>query len=168
MWAGKPWMDSGRKENLPFDRHLIDIKLQPLLGWTLRKGSSGYENRILAPDRWCAYERSNFSGQRLLRLPIHRKMLISLTWDIWFSLINNNLLMFRLTCPLLQNFYITWLLSFPPWSSSLRVTWDFVSWAWSPKNSHWIKHSSQPLGCEYFLSQQGLKQWLHIRIPWEL
>ena len=27
-------------------------------------------------------------------LPIHRKVLNSLTWDIWFSLINSNLLMF--------------------------------------------------------------------------
>ena len=29
-----------------------------------------------------------------------------------------------------------------PQSSSLMVTWDAVSWAWSPKNSHWIKHNS--------------------------
>ena len=31
-------------------------------------------------------------------LPIQRKMLNPLTWDIWFSLNNNNLLMFRLLC----------------------------------------------------------------------
>ena len=29
-------------------------------------------------------------------LPIYRKLLTSLTWDIWFSLINNNFLTFRL------------------------------------------------------------------------
>ena len=68
-------------------------------------------------------------------------------WDIWFSLINNNLLMFRLPktfekfllqkfrtfgvfCKtLFQNLCITWLLPSPPWSSSLRVTWDtMVTW----------------------------------------
>ena len=35
-----------------------------------------------------------------------------------------------------------WLLPPPPWSSSFRATWEAVSWAWSPKNSHQIKHSS--------------------------
>ena len=38
----------------------------------------------------------NFCEPRLLHFPIHRKELNSLTWDIWFSLSNNNLLMFRL------------------------------------------------------------------------
>ena len=28
----------------------------------------------------------------------------------------------------------------PPQSSSLKVTWDAISWAWSPKNSKRIKH----------------------------
>ena len=46
----------------------------------------------------------------------------------------------------------------PPQNSSLRVTWDAgfevlkIPWTWSPKNSHQIKHNSQLLGCEYFLS----------------
>ena len=43
-----------------------------------------------------------------------------------------------------------------PQSSSLRVTWDAISWAWSPKNSHWVKHNSQLLGCDYFLSWQSI------------
>ena len=60
------------------------------LWWRLRK------NRILAPDSWDAYERKDFSETRVLHLPIHRKVLNSLTWDIWFSLITNNLLMIRL------------------------------------------------------------------------
>ena len=51
--------------------------------------------RMLPPDSWAAYERNAFSKPRLSHLPIHRKALNSLTWDIWFSLINNNLLMFR-------------------------------------------------------------------------
>ena len=54
--------------------------------------------------------------------------------------------------PLVANFYITWLLPQLPWSSFLRVTWDAVFWAWSPKYSHQIKHNSQLLGCDYFLS----------------
>ena len=31
------------------------------------------------------------------------------------------------TWPMLQNFYTTWLLPSPPWSSLLRVTWEAVS-----------------------------------------
>ena len=51
-----------------------------------------------------------------------------LTWDIWFSLINNNDVCW---CsgflPLAASFYITWLLSLPPKNSFLRITWDAVS-----------------------------------------
>ena len=46
---------------------------------------------------------------------------------MWFSLINKNLLIdVQTTCPLLQNFYMTWLLVSPFQSSSLRVTQDEV------------------------------------------
>ena len=59
--------------------------------------NSGCEkHRTLAPDGWDSYERNDFTEPRLLYLPIHRKALNSLTWDVWFSLINNNPLMFRL------------------------------------------------------------------------
>ena len=37
-----------------------------------------------------------------------------------------------------------------PQSNSLRVTLDAVSQAWSPKNSHRVKHNSQLLGHDYF------------------
>ena len=53
------------------------------------------KNRMLVLDSWDANERNGFSGPRLLHLPIHRKVLNSLTWDIWLSLINGNLLMFQ-------------------------------------------------------------------------
>ena len=158
--------------------------------WALRKLKL-WKHRILGSYSWGAYQRSDFNEPRLLRLPKHRKVLDSLTWDIWFSLINNHLLMFRAslvaqlvknpptmqetpvldswvgkirwrserlstpvfwpgefyspwgqktslsyfldvqtTCPLLQNFYITWLLPHsPPGSRSLRVTWNTVSLA---------------------------------------
>ena len=43
--------------------------------------------KILAPDSWDEYKKKkDFSGPRLLHLPIHRKALNFLTWDIWFSL----------------------------------------------------------------------------------
>ena len=63
------------------------------------------------------------------------------------SLISNNLLMFRLPAKLLYNLD-------PPFASSEQFSWgtcDAASQAWSPKNSHRIKHNSQLLGCEYFL-----------------
>ena len=51
-----------------------------------------WKHRILTPDSWGSYERNDFSEPRLLHPSIHRKVLInSLTWDIWFSLSNNNL-----------------------------------------------------------------------------
>ena len=41
-----------------------------------------------------------------------------------------SLLMFRLPTFCCKTFHITWLFHSPPWSSSLRVTWDTVSRAW--------------------------------------
>ena len=63
------------------------------------------------------------------------------------SLISNNLLIFRLPGPCCKLLY--YLTSHPPLpslspqSSSLRVTWDAVSWTWSPNNYHQMKHNSQ-------------------------
>ena len=71
---------------------------------------------------------------------------ISTTWEallsIWFALIHKITCEVQTTFPLLQNFYITWLLPLPPQSNSLGVTWDAVFWSWSPKNSHQIKLST--------------------------
>ena len=61
--------------------------------WCTLKGLWMRKPRILAPESWCAYERKDFSEPKLLHLPIHRKVLNSLTWDIWFSLVNSNFLM---------------------------------------------------------------------------
>ena len=52
----------------------------------------------------------------------YTETLNSLSWVIWFSLINSKLWMLRLPELLLQNLYITWLLSLPPQSSPLRIT----------------------------------------------
>ena len=60
------------------------------------------KHRILAPDNWHVYQRNDFSEFRPLHLPIYGKALYSLAWDIWFSFINVNLLMFQLPGLLLQ------------------------------------------------------------------
>ena len=81
---------------------LAAMGLPPLPVLALRIwGWGGYLKRcrILAPDSWDAYERNGFSKPRLLYLPIHRRVLNSFIWDIWFSLINNNHLIFRLPTP---------------------------------------------------------------------
>ena len=63
----------------------------PLL-WALRNSVCS----ILAPESWDAYVKNNFTEPKLLHLPMHRKVLNSLTWDLWFSLINSNILVFWL------------------------------------------------------------------------
>jgi len=57
-------------------------------------GDRKWKYRILALGSWDAYQRNYFCEPRLLHLPVNRKVLNSLPWIIWFSLINNNLLMF--------------------------------------------------------------------------
>ena len=44
--------------------------------------------------------------------------------------------------PFIANFYKTWILPSPPWSGSLRVTWETVFEVWSPKCSQKIEHNS--------------------------
>ena len=119
------------------------------LQWPLR--NSGCEKcRILAQDSWDAYKRNDFSEPRLLYLPIHRKVLNSLTWDIWFSLIHRKTFDVETTCPLLRKFYITWL--FPCYL--LRVFSRGYLRCCLPelrlKNFHWINYNSQLVVCGYF------------------
>ena len=57
----------------------------------LRPWEMWKKHRTLAPDSWKALERNDFREPRFSHLPVHRKALNSLTWDIWFSLINNHL-----------------------------------------------------------------------------
>ena len=114
------------------------------LRWALRKLRM-WKYRILAPDSWGECQRNDFSEPRLLNLPIHWKALNSLTWDIWFSFINNNLLTFWLPTLLLQSSYISWILPLPP----LRVFWNAVSWA-AVLILPQIKLNSQLSRCAFF------------------
>ena len=66
-------------------------------------------------ENWGVHQKNDFSEPRLLDFPTHRKVVNSLTWDIWFS-INSNLLMFQLSGLCYKNSYI-----YP--GSSLRVLW---------------------------------------------
>ena len=68
--------------------------------------------------------RSDLSEPRLLHLPIHSKVLISLTWDIFFFfLISNNLLMFRLPAPCCKMcIYLT-----PPLASLEQFSQGYLS-----------------------------------------
>ena len=50
--------------------------------------------------------------QWLLHITIHRRVLHSLTRDVWFSLINNNLLTFRQPSLCGKNSYISWSLPY--------------------------------------------------------
>ena len=70
------------------------------------------KQRILAPDSWGAYQRNDFIEPRILNLPIHRKALNSLTWDVWFSLINSNLLKFQVPGLCCKDSYMPWLLPY--------------------------------------------------------
>ena len=54
--------------------------------------NSGWESRGPWPQRVGYRSKEWFQWARLLHLPIRRKVLNSLAWDIWFSLINSNLL----------------------------------------------------------------------------
>ena len=90
------------------------------ISWVLRN-SDCKKQGILAPDSWDAYGRNDFSEPRILDLPIHRKVLNSLTWDIWFSLTIIFLMFWLPALCCLLDFYITWLLLLPHQSFLSRL-----------------------------------------------
>ena len=100
---GKSWGNSGWEQAVQMGCVPSSRQTQQPNPWrcTLRRLKMRM-HRILAPGSWGAYQRNDFNEPWLLHLSIHRKALNSLTWDVWFSLINSNLLMFRLPCLLLQ------------------------------------------------------------------
>ena len=73
---------------------------EEMLGETAQ--GTGFQEQRCISKQW-------FQWAQTLHPPKHRKALDSLTSDVWFSLINNNLLMFWLPDVFLQNSYISWL-----------------------------------------------------------
>ena len=75
------------------------------------RGDLGWKKqRPLALDSWGTYQRNDFSEFGCLNLPKHRKVLNSLTWNVWFSSIHSNLLMFWLYLVFAYS-YISWILT---------------------------------------------------------
>ena len=68
------------------------------------------KHRILVPEGWGAHQMDDFS--KPLHLPICREVLNSLTWDVLFSLINSDLVIFPLPGLCCKNSYISWLLPY--------------------------------------------------------
>ena len=75
------------------------------LQWVLRELRMGKKS-ILAPESWGANQKDSFNELRLLHLPIYRKVLNSLTWDVWFL----HLLVFWLPGLCCKNPCVYWLL----------------------------------------------------------
>ena len=75
--------------------HVAATRLQSL-PTVSPKGAHDVKDIGYWPHSWDACERSDFREPRLLHIPTHRKVLKPLTWDVWFSLTNDDLLMFRL------------------------------------------------------------------------
>ena len=138
--------------------HLAAIRLQPLPMVTPEE-TLDMKTQDTGPRQLSAYQRNDFSEPRPLHSSHIRKALNSLTCTFWFSLINNHLWCSDYLPFVAKFLYVLAPPSPPARSSSLRVTWDAASRAWSPKNSHRKKHNPQLLGCEYFVSQQSVMSW---------
>ena len=114
----KQWRQTGCR--LPSPQPLQSRQLCTLRGLRMEK------SRTQAPENWGACQRNDFSEPRLLHLHIHRKVLKSLTWAIWFSLMNSNLLMsdclvFVAKTPKYPGS------SLPSLEQSLRAIWEAAS-----------------------------------------
>ena len=142
-WASKPWGNTGKKTR-PAMQQPSDCSHSP---WWAPGKLRMLKTQAIAQDSWDAYQRNDSNKPRVLDFPIHKKALNSLTWVMWFSLMNNSLLMFSLLVLCCKACIQSG--SSPCF---FRVTWDAFSRVWSPKNAHQIKHNFQLLGCKY-LSQ---------------
>ena len=83
--------------------HFSPSICQEVMGLELRVRT--IKKQDLAPDSWDAYKRNDFSKPDHLHFPIHRRALDPLIWEIWFSLINSNLLILRLPAPCYKLLY---------------------------------------------------------------
>ena len=87
----------------------------------------GEQERGLAPDRWGAYERSEFSEPQGLHLPIHW-VLYSLTWYLTFVV--------QTACSLCCKLVYSLASSQASMEQFSQRHWETVSQAFSPKHSH--------------------------------
>ena len=154
LWPGTPAITDGelvspegtRKQRIPAIWQTSDSKA--ITPFHEPWGSSGCENKILAPESWGAHPRNCFSESRLLHPPIHRKVLSPTTLDIWFSLT------IIFCCSWLPALYCKTSCNLAPLLASLeQISQGCLRCclpAWSPKNSHQIKHNSRLLSCGYF------------------
>ena len=116
----EPWGTSGWKQ----DAHSLAPQMRdPLTMRILRMRKC----RILAPDSWGANKGMISVSLDACIFP-NRKVLNSLTWDVWFSLINNNLFKFQLPCLCCKASYVACFLSYL-FRAVIRDNWDVVSWA---------------------------------------
>ena len=106
---GKPGGNSEcRRMGCPLPRSLPRSYPQ----WCTLMGLRTGVPRVLVLGSWGAYQSNDFSDPRLLHLLTLRKALNSLTWDIWFSQFNSNLLMFCLPGLCCKTPYLSWLLPY--------------------------------------------------------
>ena len=114
--------DGGEKagsSHLPLPTMIKELNLR-IKNQTTNKQTK--KRRMLAPDSWDVCETNDFSKLKHLYLPKHRRVLNSLTWDIWFSLINSNLWCWNSLPLFVAYFCITGLHAPPPQSHFLRAT----------------------------------------------
>ena len=113
--------------------------------WRCTWGDARWENRGCWPQRAKVHIKGVNSVSPDSYLLLHRKALNSLIWDVWYFLIKTDHLVFCY-----KNFCVSLLAPLPLWSSIWELFCVAVSWAWSLKKVHWIKHNSQQLGCAFF------------------
>ena len=149
----EPWGNSGWKQ----DAHSLAPQMRdPLTMRILRVRKC----RILAPDSWGANKGMISVSLDACIFP-NRKVLNSLTWDVWFSLINSNLLMFWLPgfcckTPLYPGSSLTSSERF------LRTMWEVVFRACVLSFVCQTKHNSQLLGHAFLFFSQP---WSN-KLPW--
>lgn len=115
----------------------------------LRRELSRGKYRLTGPDSWGACQRDDFNDSRLLHLPICKKALNSLNWDIYFSLINSIFVcLFYVPDPCCKT------LIYPDTSitsskQSLIAIWEAVSWTLVLSFVCQIKRNYELLGCAF-------------------
>ena len=90
-------------EPLPSSSQLVQSPLNSAC-W----GDSGWVNTRHWAQIAEVMSKAWFQWAQALHLSVHRKALILLTWDVWFSLINSNRLLFQLPGLCCKNSYISW------------------------------------------------------------